>query len=96
MKCFFARFDDRKRPCEGRTDPCHLISKQALKKELDGRALLWDLRFLVEGCRLHHGEFDAYKLSVPRESLPRDLVSLCDELGLTHLLDRRYGSLQRL
>ncbi len=92
--CFFARYDPKHRACFGRTDPCHLLEKQWLKRA--GVEDVWDRRLWVEGCRRHHGLFDHHMISVPHEALPWDFLAVCDELGLAALVDRRYGPLQRL
>jgi hypothetical protein len=77
-------------PCEGRTDRAHLIAQQTLKR-LGHGDLVGDPRTWVPACRKHHTAFDDYRLSVPREGLPEALESLCEELGLSWYLDRRYG-----
>jgi hypothetical protein len=90
MTCWLAQFSSK--PCDGRMDPAHLLSKQLLRRK--GIEWAWDVRFWVPACRYHHGQFDNYRLTVPRESIPASLESLCEELGLVHALDRRYGPLE--
>jgi hypothetical protein len=61
----------------------HLISKQALA---GAGADPWDERSYVFACgglghgnEGHHGEFDALKLDVPRDALPRGVRELAVE-----------------
>src|SRR5438034_9821977 len=89
MTCWLARFSDK--PCQGRMDPVHLISKQVLKRKFGGVFDVWDHRIVVRACRYHHGQMDNYRLSVPREALPEALEAMCAELGVGWWLDRRYG-----
>ncbi len=86
--CWLAQYDPRERRCRGRMDPAHLLKQQWLERA--GVKDPWDRRLWVPACRLHHGEFDAFKLSVPLEALPWSFLQVCDELGLTPLVDRRY------
>jgi hypothetical protein len=86
-ECWLAQFDGR--ACEGRMDPAHLVSKQALKRakcEVD----LWDETVWVPACRFHHGQFDNHRLTVPREALPASLIALCERIELDWWIDRRY------
>jgi hypothetical protein len=93
VTCWLAQFSDK--PCEGRMDAAHLLSKQWLKKATYPLEVsIWDGRFWLPACRYHHAQFDNYRLKVPRESIPAPLESLCEELGLTWALDRRYGTLE--
>lgn len=64
--------------CDGPMDPCHLISKQRLKriakdKKMDEQATLemvWDHRNGVPGCRAFHHKFDNGFIRVYLEQLP--------------------------
>lgn len=88
--CFFAPFSEA--PCDGPTDPCHLIAKQRLKREVstDPR-LVWHPSLWVYGCRRHHGDFDNRVLRVPREALPVAVEEAAVILGMGWSLDQDFG-----
>ncbi len=93
--CFLAPFS--RRPCDGQLRRVHLVEKQALKRRGHDP---WDPRSYVLACggpwpglSAHHGEFDRYKLVVPREALPEAVEEMCVEFGMRFYLDRRYGVL---
>ncbi len=112
VRCFFARFDPKERPCEGRSQKAHLIAKQTLRREFraarepgvrrgetiwpDALNGIWDARVWVPACERHHHLFDHHMISVPRESLPESFLSLAEELGLSWAVDRRYGPQEKL
>lgn len=97
MECWLAAFSDV--PCDGPTDRAHLLKKEVLKRELkiaatDEVALqrfIWHPAVWVHACRFHHGQFDAYRLKVPREKLPETCERFADIFGLTWLVERTYG-----
>jgi hypothetical protein len=94
-RCFLAPFSST--PCDGQLRRVHLVEKQALRRrghdKWDRRAWVWACGGPWPGLSAHHGEFDAYKLRVPRERLPAAVEELCAELGMLFYLDRRYGVL---
>ena len=95
--CWLREFSPR--PCEGALVRAHLIPKQTLLRELPSEqsaALLWDDRVWVPACGgldhgadAHHGDFDNYRLAVPRSALPQDFKDLLEELGLGWYIDTR-------
>lgn len=99
-RCFLAQFSDQ--PCQGRLIRAHLLPKQLLKREIgEGWAKVADdRRSWVPSCgglvglAGHHHELDYHSLQIPRESLPAGLQELCEELGLSWYLDRRFGRLE--
>lgn len=74
--CFFNDIYPHK--CEGPIDPCHLLSKQKLKRIAKDRQyddsttnrLVWDFRNGVPGCRAQHHRMDNGFLRVYYHQLP--------------------------
>lgn len=89
--CFLEAFDTRKRPCQGRMDRAHLVTRQVLRRE-GHEALIPDERTWVPACRLHHSSWDSFMgVVVPRAALPAAFVALMQEIGLSWWVERRYG-----
>lgn len=78
----------------GRTDLHHLLSQQTLRRELRGDSrlpdLLGDHRNMVPVGRYHHGCIEARVLNPVWDDLPNEAVVFASEVGLAHLLERRY------
>ncbi len=105
MNCWLARFDEKERPCAGRTQKAHLLEKQTLKREVrshaawirgepewpDGMNGIWDERLWIPACERHHSLFDHHMIAVPRSALPASTEELAEQLGLGWYLDRRFG-----
>lgn len=59
--------------------------------------ILWDPRIIVMACGGpmgnggHHGRFDSWALSVPREKLPVSVLEFARENGLEWMIDWRFG-----
>lgn len=89
--CWFARTLDGIGPCEGRTDPCHLVKAQVIRREV-GVDHIWDERVIVPGCRRHHGMLDhSRQIRLPRGLLPASVEEFAREHGMTWWLEREYG-----
>lgn len=88
-ECWLRQFSEL--PCAGPLEHAHLVEKQRLRKE--GHAdLIPDPRTWRPACRKHHTALDHFRgLVVPREAIPGELEKLCDEIGLTWALDKRFG-----
>jgi hypothetical protein len=64
--------------CDGPIDPCHLLSKQKLKRiakdrgydEAETLAMVWDERNGVPGCRAYHHRLDNGFMRVYYHQLP--------------------------
>jgi hypothetical protein len=73
--------------CDGPTDPCHLMSKQKLRKIALDRgydegqtfALLWDSRNGVPGCRAYHHKFDNGFMRIYWHQLPSQAVRFAQD-----------------
>jgi hypothetical protein len=94
MECFLAQFS--KRPCDGAVIwRIHLIEKQALHRRghdpWDERAWVWGCGGPWPGLAGHHGLFDSYRLVVPPDALPPELIEFAEEIGMVPYLERRYG-----
>ena len=87
MNCWLAQFSSK--PCDGPEDFAHILSKQWLRKA--GIEDVWDRRWWVPACRLHHANWDNLRLVVPRSAIPKETEILAEVHGIGHLLDRRYG-----
>lgn len=86
----------------GRYDRHHLIPQQILRREYrhghNGRSLddlLADERNIVQVGRWHHAQIEAHMLNPQWRDLPAAAVEFAAELGLAHLLERRYPMLRR-
>jgi hypothetical protein len=96
--CFFAPFSDK--PCEGRLDRCHLVSRSRLRRETRGQdpelvdRLLWHPALWVWGCRRHHQAFDGRMLRLRRGDLPAGLEGAAETLGLSWSLTADYGPVE--
>jgi hypothetical protein len=91
VTCWLRQFSVKERACEGRMDRAHLIAQQVLRREGHPEACQ-DRRSWVPACRWHHSQFDNYRgVVVPREMLPAGFLELCEEIGLSWWVDRRYG-----
>lgn len=105
--CWLAQHSSE--PCGGRMTKAHLISKQAIRKEiwnpalaepnLDGfpsclRHLQDDPRCWVPTCWSHHQALDiARTLRISREQLPAAVEEYAAQYGVVRLLEREYGYL---
>ncbi len=92
-RCWLAQFTNR--PCDGAPIwRVHLIAKQSIERKGGDP---WDERSYVRACggstglEGHHGQFDTYRLVVPREALPVAVEELAEELNMGYYLERRYG-----
>ena len=90
VPCWLAQFTDT--DCQGRMDRIHLVPKQVLKRA--GIEDVWDERWWQPGCRWHHGQFDNYRLVVPRPALPWQVEHFAATHGLTWYMERRYGPVE--
>src|SRR5438128_1186852 len=91
-RCWLRQFAPPElRECDGRLDPCHLIPKQLLRRELgDGTVGFEDL--IVPGCRKHHRLLDeARRIKIPRKRLPARVEWFAEQAGLAWFLDFEYG-----
>lgn len=76
--------------CDGPRDPCHLLSKQKLKRIAKDRGydadetirLVWDPRNGVPGCRAQHHRMDNGFLRVYWEQLPSKTKLFADDWDL--------------
>jgi hypothetical protein len=76
--------------CDGPSDPCHLMSKQKLRKvaldrgynEKQTLQLLWDNRNGVPGCRSFHHRFDNGFMRIYWNQLPPYAVQFAQEWEL--------------
>lgn len=90
-QCWLAEFSDME--CFGRLRKVHLLPKQTLKRAgLDP----WHPAVWVPACggltglSGHHGEFDGYRLTVPRSALSWELEEFARDNNLDWYLDRRF------
>lgn len=78
--CFFARFHPS--PCDGRTDPAHLIPQQRLRQAgITDHDELWDERIIVPACRHHHSLFDRKFLRLEQDRYPLSVFDYASEFG---------------
>lgn len=91
--------------CDGELVRAHLLPKEKIRREIARRPMppalrretVWDPRLLVPACGGpmgnggHHGQFDSWALSVPREKVPAGLVQWAEEHGLAWMIDWRFG-----
>lgn len=86
--CYFKNIFPHK--CDGPRDPCHLLSKQKLKRIAKDRGydeettmkLVWDPRNGVPGCRAQHHRMDNGFLRVYWEQLPSKTKLFADDWDL--------------
>lgn len=106
-RCWFAReLDLPAGSCDGELVKAHLLPKEKIRRELASRrmtpeqrsAAVWDPRVWRPACGGpmgnggHHGQFDSWALSVPREKVPAELVQWAEEHGLAWMIDWRFGT----
>lgn len=105
VTCFLARLSDK--PCEGRMTKAHLISKQAIRKEIwtpalaepnlcgfpaTLKALQDDPRCWVPACWTHHQALDFSRtIRIAREQLPAAVEDFAAQYGVVWILEREYG-----
>ena len=78
----------------GRSELHHLLTQAELRREFksDPRLpdLLADRRNLVPIGRWHHAQLHARMFRPVWDDLPHDAVAFASELGLAHILERRF------
>lgn len=101
--CYFSGVVGDPRPCEGRTQACHFLSRQQIRNGLwalgaEPELIVlaeWDPRNGVPGCEHeHHARFDNRRLPPLKVKIPRvpgRVVEFVKDWGLEPQLERRVG-----
>jgi len=84
--------------CEGPIDPCHLLSKQKLKRIAKDRGyndsttnrLVWGHRNGVPGCRFQHHRMDNGFLRVYWEQLPEEARQFAKDWDIEWEMEQVY------